>query len=63
MTCWNNLDINEWKPKDNNDLMQHVTCDKSSLFAPRLKTLKKKRKGKHPYKETIVFECFWSEKP
>jgi len=45
MTCWNNLDINEFQPKGNNDMMQFVTCNKSSLFAPRLKALCKfKRK-------------------
>jgi len=37
--------------------MQHVTCNKSSFFAPRLKSLKKERKGKHPYEKKIVFEC------
>jgi hypothetical protein len=35
------LDINESWPKSSNDMMQYVICNKHSLFAPRLKTLKK----------------------
>jgi len=31
--CWNKLDINGFGPKDNNDMMQCVTCNESSLFA------------------------------
>jgi hypothetical protein len=33
----NNLDIMESQPKDNDDMMQCVTCNKLSLFAPTLK--------------------------
>ncbi len=46
MTCWNNLDINEFQLKVNDDLMQYVTCNKLSLFASRLKILKKQGKNK-----------------
>jgi hypothetical protein len=31
MTCWNNFDMNEFQPNDNNDMMQCVTCNKSSI--------------------------------
>jgi len=31
--CWSKLDINGFWPKDNNDMMQCVTCNESSLFA------------------------------
>jgi len=30
MKCWNNLDKNEFWPKGNDDIMQCVTCSKSS---------------------------------
>ncbi len=33
----NNIDIIECQPKDNDDMMQCVTCKKLSLFAPTLK--------------------------
>jgi hypothetical protein len=33
----NNLDIIEFQPKDNDDMMQCVTCNKLSLFAATLK--------------------------
>ncbi len=36
LKCWNNLDKNEIWPKDNDVTMQSVTCNKSSLFAPKL---------------------------
>jgi hypothetical protein len=36
--------MNEFQPDDNNDMMQCVTCNKSSLFAPRLKILEKQKK-------------------
>jgi hypothetical protein len=42
MKCWNNLEKNECQPKNNDDMMQCVTCNKSSLFASRLKTLENK---------------------
>jgi hypothetical protein len=38
ITCWNNFNINEFRPIGNNDMMRHVTKNKSSVFAPRLKT-------------------------
>ncbi len=41
MICWNNFDVNNVWSKGNDDVTQCVTCNKSSLFAPRLKTLKK----------------------
>ncbi len=37
----NNLDIIEFQPKDNDDMMQCVRSNIMSLFAPRLKILKK----------------------
>jgi hypothetical protein len=37
MTCWNNLDINEFQSKGNYDKMEFVTCNIPYLFAPRLK--------------------------
>jgi hypothetical protein len=39
-TMWH-VDINEIWPKSVNDMMQCVTCNKSSLFAPQ----KKKKKS------------------
>jgi hypothetical protein len=40
MKCWNNF---ETKPKSNDDMMQCVTCNKSSLFVSKLKTLENKK--------------------
>jgi len=42
MKCWNNFEKDEFQPKSNHDMMQCVTCKKSYLFAPKLKTLEKK---------------------
>jgi hypothetical protein len=42
MKCWNNLEKDGFQPKSNDDMMWCVTCNKSSLFAPRLKTLRNK---------------------
>jgi hypothetical protein len=42
MKCWNNLEKDEFQPKSNVDMMWCVTCNKSSLFAPKLKTLENK---------------------
>jgi len=42
MKCWNNFEKDEFQPKSNDDMMQCVTCKKSYLFAPKLKTLEKK---------------------
>jgi hypothetical protein len=36
--------MNEFQLNDNNDTMQCVTCNKSSLFALRLKILEKQKK-------------------
>jgi hypothetical protein len=36
MTC--HVEIHKFMPKDNNDTMQCVTCNKSSLFALRQET-------------------------
>jgi hypothetical protein len=33
MTC--HVEINTSPPKDNNDVRQNVTCNESSLFAPK----------------------------
>ncbi len=44
MTYWSALDINEFWTKDNNGIVQCVTCNKSPLFAPRQKALEKKGK-------------------
>jgi hypothetical protein len=42
MKCWNNPEKDEFQPKGNDDMTRCVTCNKSSLFAPRLKTLENK---------------------
>jgi hypothetical protein len=42
MKCWNNPEKDEFQPKGNAVMMQCVTCNKSSLFAPRLKMLENK---------------------
>jgi hypothetical protein len=39
-------------------MMQFVTCNKSSLFAPRLKTLEKKEKDKYIYETRKDSKCF-----
>jgi len=39
LTWYVNLDINEFQLKVNDDMMQNITCNKLSLFAPRLKIL------------------------
>jgi hypothetical protein len=44
ITCWNNLDINEFQPKSNNDMMQCVIRNKSSLFTLRLRACEKQKK-------------------
>ncbi len=36
MKCWNNLEKDEFQPKSNVDMMRCVTCNKYSLFAPKL---------------------------
>jgi Zn ribbon nucleic-acid-binding protein len=61
MTCQNNLDINEIWPKDNNDMTQCVTCNFFSLFASRLKSLKKQKERQRSLWSKNLFECSWSE--
>jgi hypothetical protein len=63
MTCWNNLDIDYFWPKCNDDMIQYVTCNKSWLFAPRQKNSEKQRKEKYPSgtrKNSNVFEINFS---
>jgi hypothetical protein len=43
---------------DNNGMMQFVTCNKFSLFAPRLKALEKQIKDKYICKTRKCFKCF-----
>jgi len=43
MKCWNNFEKNGFQPKSNDDMMRCVTCNKSSLFASKLKTLENKK--------------------
>jgi len=57
MTYWSALDINEFWTKDNNGIVQCVTCNKSPLFAPRQKALEKKGK-KNPYGAKKNFQMF-----
>jgi hypothetical protein len=42
MKCQKNLEKDEFQLKGNDDMMECVTCNKSSLFAPTIKTLKNK---------------------
>jgi hypothetical protein len=56
MTSWNNHDINEFQPKCNNDMMQCCICNRFSLFATRLKALKKQKKKKVFLWSKIFFE-------
>ncbi len=56
MTCWNNLDINEFCSNGNNDTMECVTSNKSSLFAPRPKALEKQGKNKYPCEARFIFK-------
>ncbi len=46
--------------KDNNDMMQGVTCNKSFLFAAILKTSKNKEKTNILVGN--IFECSWNER-
>jgi DNA-directed RNA polymerase subunit RPC12/RpoP len=57
MTCWNNFDINEFQQKGKNDMMQCVTCNKSFLFAPRLKT-----SNENPFIIRKISKCSWNER-
>jgi hypothetical protein len=51
--------MNEFQPNDTNDMMQCVTCNKSSLFAPRLKILKKQKKRQISlWSKQEVFQMF-----
>jgi hypothetical protein len=48
--------MNELQPNDNNDMMQCVTCNRSSLFAPRLKILEKRKEKTNIFvKQTRIF--------
>ncbi len=40
MTCSNSLDINVFRLKDNNDMVQCVTCNIFCLFAQRQEKIK-----------------------
>ncbi len=52
----NFFDMNELQPNDNNDMMQCVTCNRSSLFAPRLKILEKRKEKTNIFvKQTRIF--------
>ncbi len=53
--------ITEFQSKGNDDMIQCVTCNKFSLFASRLNSLKKGKK-KYPCGTRIYFECFQNEK-
>jgi hypothetical protein len=46
--------IHEFWPKGNNDMMQGITCNKSTLLAPRLKMTKKKKKDKYWWKTNLI---------
>jgi hypothetical protein len=43
-------------------MMHCVPSNKSSLFAPTLKILKKQGKDKYPCEPNFVLECSWNEK-
>jgi hypothetical protein len=58
ITCWNNLDINEFQPKSNNDMMQCVIRNKSSLFTLRLRACEKQKKTNNLVK-WIFKKKFW----
>jgi hypothetical protein len=56
---WNNLNINQFWPKDNNDMMQCVTYNKSFLFTSRLKALElQKKTNKYLYGTKESFQMF-----
>ncbi len=57
-----NIDINVFQPKGNSDIMHYVTCNKSSLFAPRLNALEKQGKDKYPWQAINFVEHSWSER-
>jgi hypothetical protein len=57
MKCWNNLENDEFQPKSNDDMMQCVTCNKSSLFAPRLKTLENKETTNIIVEQEFFSQC------
>jgi hypothetical protein len=54
--------INEFQPKGNNDMMQFVACNKSSLFGPRLKNCVNKEKNKYFCRTRQNFKFSWSER-
>jgi hypothetical protein len=62
MTCGNKPNIHEFEPKDNNDMMQWVTCYKFSLFVPRLETFEKQGKDKYLCGVRKFYQHSWSER-
>jgi hypothetical protein len=54
MKCSNNLEKDEFQPKSNVDMMRCVTCNKSSLFAPKLKTLENKETTNCGARKSVV---------
>jgi hypothetical protein len=58
MTCSNNLDINEFQ----HDMMQCVTYNELSLFAPRLKILRNNELTNLTLWNKNNIQCSWSEK-
>jgi hypothetical protein len=62
MKCWNNLEKDEFQPKGNDDMMQCVTCNKSFLFASRLKTLKNKETTNIIVEQEKNYKCCSSER-
>jgi hypothetical protein len=62
MKCWNNLQKDEFQPNNNDDVMWCVTCNKSSLFAQRLKTLENKETTNIIVEHEFLKKCSWSER-
>jgi len=62
MKCWNNLGKDEFQLNSNDDMMQCVTCNKSSLFAPRLKTLESKETTNIIVEQDLFLKCCQNER-
>jgi len=62
MKCWNNFEKNEVQPKSNDDMMQCVTCNKSYLFAPKLKTLENNETIDVIVEQEKISKCCWNER-
>jgi hypothetical protein len=60
--CWNNLKKDEFQLNSNDHLMQYVTCNKSSLFAPRLKTLENKETTNIIVEQDFFLKCCRNER-